>query len=927
MLFFIFCKYINDLYGKIIASGDFMNISNALLKRNAMFSLISAIETDIRKNICDLTNEGLEISLDVIAKLKERYNLDKGCISDDVSILIDYLDMGDYVQILNSNNTLFPNKTVLKKLTFAIENIIPTRNRIMHVRPLEFDDDSKIFDFVKDIGKFSEILEFCETKTISNKIESNPDFLLSVIPKISVVDNSNVKNNLPMVDYDDTGFVGRIKDKELLTKKILGPYPVISVIGVGGIGKTSLVLSTLYDLLDNEQKFSDMFDSIIWVTLKTKSMTDGDFVVINKAITNFDENIKNVSKYLTDVKASKIDELIDYMSNNKTLLVIDNLETLDDEKKEFNRIFDELPSGSKILITSRIGIGNYEQAYRLEKLSEKDALVYFRKVSNIYKVKPLIKQNDNQIKKYLELLDFNPLAIKWFVINVGKGETPESIVNNGINDLSDFCLSNIYEKLSDNSKYLLRIIMIKHNRCSFAELMYLCELSYDECMESIHELMKSNFLVHNEDFSYSVIDFAVTYIQNIKGYNNRETDKKIQNSINILNGKLENLKNDIQMKNEFHPLTISPQTENEKIATLYVLAAIKSSKAKKYNEVDIYLNSAQNSSKNFADIYKIAGYLYSSYDSIKSEENYKTAINLAENKAPVHYFYAGSLINNQKYDMAEYELKEALNLEPENKLILMSNARLLKMTKKYSESLEILEKLNIKKGDENIEERMYRIYLFEMIDTRVRYIDYLYRVDNDKAYNLIIKTIKFLDSLDSTEFDFTIYNTIFKLAHIYIKLLSSSQIDLKNFMDFLFKYQPYILAVKKGHKKEKNFNDDLNELLDKITKKDAKKINDILNYEATIKEENVGYIFSLKEAGYGFIRPVSYSYQTIYFHSSQFVGDFRLLNKNDRVLFKLSITNDRLQAMNVRLADKIENIEEKLIEDIEEISNNVTVEV
>ena len=86
---------------------------------------------------------------------------------------------------------------------------------------------------------------------------------------------------------------------------------------------------------------------------------------------------------MTEVQASKIDELINYMSNNKTLLVIDNLETLDDEKKEFNRIFDELPSGSKILITSRIGIGNYEQAYSLERLSEKDALAYFRKVSNI----------------------------------------------------------------------------------------------------------------------------------------------------------------------------------------------------------------------------------------------------------------------------------------------------------------------------------------------------------------------------------------------------------------------------------------------------------------------------------------------------------------------------------------------------------------
>ena len=40
----------------------------------------------------------------------------------------------------------------------------------MHVRPLEFDDDSKIFDFVKDIDKYSQILDFCETKTISNKI-------------------------------------------------------------------------------------------------------------------------------------------------------------------------------------------------------------------------------------------------------------------------------------------------------------------------------------------------------------------------------------------------------------------------------------------------------------------------------------------------------------------------------------------------------------------------------------------------------------------------------------------------------------------------------------------------------------------------------------------------------------------------------------
>lgn len=196
-----------------------MDINNAFLKRNAMFCLISAIEIDIRKNICDLINEGLEISNDFIVKLKERYEQDKKCCSDDISVLIDYLDMGDYIQILNSNNEIFLDKKILKKLTQSIEVIVPTRNRIMHVRPLEFDDDSKIFDFVKEIDKFSKILDFSETKVISTKIRNEPDFLLSVIPKLSYADNFCIKNNLPMVDYDDTGFVGRIKDKELLTKK------------------------------------------------------------------------------------------------------------------------------------------------------------------------------------------------------------------------------------------------------------------------------------------------------------------------------------------------------------------------------------------------------------------------------------------------------------------------------------------------------------------------------------------------------------------------------------------------------------------------------------------------------------------------------------------------------------------------------------
>lgn len=892
-------------------------VNNAKLKRNLLFCLLNSIETDIRNNILYLQNEGIVINDEIIKKLKQRYFDDKKENTETLDFLINYLDMGDYIQILQANANIFIDKKSLKKLCDEIEKLIPTRNRIMHVRPLEFDDDEKVLNFVRNINNFDGIIKFEETKNEFDKINNNPNYLLSIVPTVYHEKKSNIMNNLPMVDYDDTGFIGRLKDKELLKKKILGPYPVISVIGVGGIGKTSLVLSCLYDMLDDYDETKDFFNSIIWITLKTKGLYDGEFKKIKNAIIDLDENFKAVNENFDDINISSVTDIIDYMKKNKTLLVIDNLETLVRDS-EIKKLFEEIPVGSKILITSRVGIGNYEQTFHLEKLSKMDALIYFRKLSNIYKVNSLIKQKDEKLEEYLAHLDSNPLAIKWFVINVGRGMTPDDILNNRITDLTEFCLSNIYEKLSENAKYILRIILIKHNRCGMAELLYLCELSYDECIDSINELFKSNFLQQNEDFSYSILDFAISYIQNVKGFSNYSIDTKIQQAINKLNGSLENLKKDIHLTNEYHPLSLFPKNDNERIATLYMLAAIEASKARDYAKVDKYFTLAKNSANTYSDIYKIAGYLYSKFDSIKSEENYKIAIELAEDKAPVYYFFAGSLINNQKYEMAEIEISKALRINPDNNLIKLRCARLYKMQNKYDESLEILETIDLS-SDSDFSNKMQIKYIFETIDTRIRYAESLLKIDNKKVENLIKSTIKFIENSDIALFDFTIYTSMFKLAHLYIRLLYITDYKTDPLINYLFHFHPYILAAKNGHKKEQLFNTDLENLLLKISEEDSKKINDIINYKATIKELNYGYISRLKENGYGFITPISYTYQTIFFHCSQFKGDFRRLRINDKVSFEL-VVGDKIQAINVNLYTG-DNIEEKIeldyISDIE----------
>lgn len=870
-------------------------INNSKLKRNFLFCLLSNIETDLRKSIINI--DYLEVDTSILERLSERYKSDKNSITDDLILLIDYADLGDYIQILNSNSSKFIDTKLLNKLTKEIEKIIPTRNRIMHIRPLEPNDDELIISFVTKLNSYSSIINFSETISEYTKIKENPDYLLSIVPSMVIKEKQNIKHNLPMVDYDDTGFVGRIKDKEELKKKITGPYPVISVIGVGGIGKTSLVLSCLYDMLDEEIKF----DTIIWITLKTKGLYNGDFKEIKNVILNLNDNFKQLNKNFENDNLSNVQDILSYMEYNKTLLVIDNLETLSNDKTII-KLFEEIPQGSKILITSRIGVGNYEQSFQLNSLDEKEAIFYFRKLTNVYKVNVLIKQSDNLIKKYLKRLNNNPLAIKWFVINVGKGMDPNDILNNHITDLTDFCLSNIYEKLSDDAKYILRIILIKANRCGFAELLYLCERSYDKCLAAINELFKSNFLLQNDDFSYSILDFAVNYIQNRKGYSNYKIDSEIQMNINKLNGSLENLKKDVHLKNEYHPLSIFPTTNNERIATLYILKAIECSKNRNYSEVDDFIELAKNADSSFSDIYKIAGYLYSKYDSIKSEKNYNIALELAENKAPVHYFFAGSLINTQKYEMAEVEMAKAIELAPNNNLIKLRYARLEKMQNKFDISLKKLSEININNLDE-YGNRMEIKYIFEMIDTRIRFAETLLETDKNLALLTLKEALEFLDKSDSSLFDFTIYNSLFKLCHIYVKLLSNSNFDTKDFINFLFRYHPYILAAKNGHKKEILFQNDLERLCQKLSDEESKKINDILNYKASIKELNYGYISSLKkENGYGFITPFSYSYQTIFFHCSQFKGDFRKLNISDKVSFELVIS-DKISAINVKLYD------------------------
>ena len=863
-----------------------MTALNYKIKRNLLFEYISSIEIDLREYLKTnyITVENFKekiinrIESDFPGKSSQLYEMQK----------YNFLDFGDYTQILS---LFFKERQALnkeiKELIKELEIITPIRNRVMHSRPLLSDDDTKIISFTKKYKLFDNIISFDHLADSLEKVENNPNYFYDKTPDFNCVYiQKAIEHNLPMVDYDDTGFVGREEVKNKIVKKLKSAYPTISIIGDGGIGKTSTVLSCIYDIIDSED-FG--FEKVIWVTLKTKALLDGEFKDIKNSFKSFTECIEK-NEILKKEGTTTIDMLLFYMSVFKTLLILDNLETINSE--DIRNLFEDLPMGSKIIITSRIGIREYESRLVLPKFTETEALYYFRKLVNVYDVNVLRKKKDEEINKYLSKLYYSPLCIKWFVINVGKGNNPDIIVNSQ-EELVEFCLSNVFDKLSDMAKYIIQILLVKQTSCSIAELVYINNANYTFSIEAINELCACNFLEQTEYGVYNIPDFAKKYLKH--KLDNIEQINEIKEKNNKLVGMLENLSRDIHLTEKNHPLSFFPSNNNEKIATIYMLKCIECSKRNNFDEMDQFYDAATKAAPKFADIYKAAAYLYgkNSQDT-KAIDNYNLALEYSKNENDAAYvksFYALYLTNFKfNYEEAERYIVEAMQQIPDNPNFIANYARVLKCQKRFEEAAtQIFELLN---SELFVTEYLKRNLYSEYVDIKARHIEYIEN-DSEKC-KVLNELIKYIEKIRYDYFSVGLYKAFARILKnmIFINMRKSISKQINLFVD---KYFSYILFV--------NFrNPDFEITVEQLNKILLNKI-DLLNYTCQFSKEEVGFIDSInKEKGYGFIRIRKWETK-LFFHVTQVNFEFSEKIIGEKVSFIPYYKNEKWSALSISIVN------------------------
>jgi|GEM_PF-2475843 len=226
--------------------------------------------------------------------------------------------------------------------------------------------------------------------------------------------------------------------------------------GPGGIGKTSLAVRAAYDVP------ADDFDKIVFVSLKARELDDDGIRDLSGfLVSGLSELLNELARELghSDIAKAPVEDrprlLLDVLRTTRTLLVLDNLESL--VKTERDTVFTfvkRLPPGSKAIITSRTRIGSAAEELILTKLSEEDALATLAKLAETNTA--LAKSSEEERRMLYRETGGNPLLLRWVAGQIGRGSC--TTFNDAIaylhscptgNDPLEFIFGDVVENFSE----------------------------------------------------------------------------------------------------------------------------------------------------------------------------------------------------------------------------------------------------------------------------------------------------------------------------------------------------------------------------------------------------------------------------------------------------------------------------------------------
>lgn len=618
------------------------------------------------------------------------------------------------------------------------------------------------------IYDFEILLELLNNLCLGEKSKNFKKYLLrenfktgNEIP-ISFYEENKCLNNLPIEDYDlDGGFVGRrkevIKIKSLLRSN---QDRIITITGAGGLGKTATALKCAYSIM---AEVNNPYDSIIWFSAKENKLTsEYGIVQIESQISDYFLLLKDILKIL-DSKTYEIykdtnaneefyrDTIYKNFSKTRSLLIIDNLETIVD--LEIINFIKDVPRPSQVLITSRKGLGELERRYPLSDFLLPDAVKLFRIIAKERNRNDLLKLQQSSIEEFVKSIRSYPLLIKWSIGKICLGMEIDKAFNeiySGDSEISKFVFNDIFNLLSNNSKKsLYSMVVFGDKPISKHLIQHMASLGKEEVDDAIEELIISSF-IYSEIKDGNTVTTHYLMLLLTRGFVQSKLDdekliqKELQSKYRNLSLQIEETESSKAAFNDSLSF-IGIKTEEDKIAYNYVKTAKNYVKIGNDTEAKEYFDLALRISPKLSYTLSEYGKFESSLEHHDSAEKYHLkACHIDDLNYNAHFSYGVFLRKQNRIDDAIHHLERTKELNEKFLPVYNELGRALSFNGRYEEA-NINFKISLEQQHEFINYRHLNITLNYKSDNYKRWAEsYLNCKNYDEGKKILLRSFEII---------------------------------------------------------------------------------------------------------------------------------------------------------------------------------------
>ena len=524
-----------------------------------------------------------------------------------ISDPIHYTNMGELKDVIcrrDNFNQIFKrffgkSETIASKL----EELIAFRNPAAHNRPiLGLEQYEAIVVNCRSIFDAMEIARphlFDSWSDKTNEPATEGQEIETLVEEF--VKRPTCHDNLPRPDYST--FFGRDSERNEILEHLNHPRAWITIIdGIGGVGKTALVLNCAEHIRDAALSGEADFEYVIWASAKTEKLMPTGISQVQPTFADLSSLIKtifDITGFNDYEPENEIALAREILAISKTLLVLDNLETVSDP--DLYDFLQEIPNPSKVLATTRTRIEGSHKNLRLTALPRRDALEMIRQLASELDSLELSQAEDDALSGLIERVGGIPLAIRLAVGRIATGLPLASYLDRldtgaAQHDLLEFCFSESWNNLENESKLTLLATELFSEPPSEVELRRVTGIPEMRLNDAIGTLTRRAFLNRSYDREgetsrYSLLPLTADFVQQESELDS-ELKSRLQDSYNTY--LLEKGRFDEALGQITHLVPRSQSIpEAERLSNMLVESAFRAYQGGNYSEAVNRLETAQ----------------------------------------------------------------------------------------------------------------------------------------------------------------------------------------------------------------------------------------------------------------------------------------------------------------------------------------------